>query len=271
MAPSLLAFIGGCVCLFFGCAISAAAGVGGGGINVPIFLLVFGYSFEHARTLSLVVVLGNAMMQVAINFKTRHPTLYHRPIIFWELVLILLPAQLGGNHIGGILNTMLPTSIVYIVAFLVLLFAAVYSSKKARMRYLDESQAISKVEEARRERHHSVSSRGEGGGGGGRRGRGSSSTSIDRSGSVSNPIGYTPPALLLAGETKVAGDEETANVQQYQYSNKYSERALSITPDDRDDEEEPQHKSGGQAAAGGGRRGGGWGSNQQSDDLLQVK
>eukprot|EP01031_Cornospumella_fuschlensis_P031086 gene31085-37569_t len=44
-------------------------------------------------------------------------------MIWWELIVLLLPAQLGGSNIGTLLSYMLPSSVLYILAFLILVYA----------------------------------------------------------------------------------------------------------------------------------------------------
>lgn len=133
-------FVGGCITLIFTCILCSAAGVGGGGINVPILLLIFGYGFDTAVILSLFIVLGNALAQSYLNLGKTHPNFSNLPLIYWELIIILLPAQLGGSNIGSILSKILPTSVLYILAFLVLSFASLMSLRKALHRFRDEKE-----------------------------------------------------------------------------------------------------------------------------------
>ena len=60
-------FIGGCCALYFCSSLSAAAGLGGGALNVPILLLIFGYDYKTAVVLSIFCVLGNVLSQVSGN------------------------------------------------------------------------------------------------------------------------------------------------------------------------------------------------------------
>ncbi len=149
MSLSDAGFIGGCITLFFCCIISSSAGIGGGGINLPVLLLIFGYSFKTSVCLSLCVVLGNAMAQSAINLTRRHPTDARFPLIFWELIIVLLPAQMGGSNIGSILSTMFPESVLDILAFLVLAFATVVTGRKGLHKWHDESEHIRKNDSVR--------------------------------------------------------------------------------------------------------------------------
>jgi uncharacterized membrane protein YfcA len=54
----------GSVVLFFCCSLSASAGVGGGILNVGLFLLLWDFSYIDAVVLSLSTLLGNYFSQV---------------------------------------------------------------------------------------------------------------------------------------------------------------------------------------------------------------
>ena len=73
-----------------------------------------------------------------LNIRKRHPKKLTRPLIYFDLVMILLPAQLGGSIIGNILKVIFPSSALYIIAFVILWFAIYRSTIKAIIRYQDE-------------------------------------------------------------------------------------------------------------------------------------
>ena len=70
--------IGGILALFFGSCIASSAGIGGGGVNVPILLVIFGFDFNDAAFLSLLTVCGNCLCQYAVNYQRPHPRRYSR-------------------------------------------------------------------------------------------------------------------------------------------------------------------------------------------------
>lgn len=107
-------FIGDCCVLYIVCAVSAAAGVGGGGIIVPILTVVFGIAYKTSTVLSSCTLIGNYFSQILVNSTKSHPLDAERPLIYWDLVLILLPCQLGGSNIGTVLNTILPGKIIHV-------------------------------------------------------------------------------------------------------------------------------------------------------------
>ncbi|RYH15821.1 sulfite exporter TauE/SafE family protein [archaeon] len=124
-------YVGGCISVFCGATLAAAAGVGGGGIMIPLLLIFFQYSFTVCVPLSLCVVLGNAISQFYLNSRKRSPYDGKRPMIWWELIVLLLPAQLGGSNVGTLLSYILPSSVLYILALLILLFAGKICFQKA--------------------------------------------------------------------------------------------------------------------------------------------
>ena len=127
---SLARQVAGFISLYCSCSISSAGGIGGGGLNVPIFLVIFRYSYNEAVILSLCTVLGNYVSQVALNWNKRHPADQRRPLIYWDAVLILLPAQLGGGSIGVIIAKTFPEGLLILVSMVVLAFAGFKSFKK---------------------------------------------------------------------------------------------------------------------------------------------
>lgn len=129
----------GSIILFFGLVLAASAGIGGGGITLPILIVIFGFDFKHSVVLSLCAVLGNIVSQFGLNFSARHPENLSRPLIYWEAVVILLPAQLAGSSIGVLLSEMAPNTLLEILAMAILLFAAIKTLRKGLVRYKQES------------------------------------------------------------------------------------------------------------------------------------
>lgn len=136
---SLARQIAGFIALYCSCSISSAGGIGGGGLNVPIFLVIFRYSYNEAVILSLCTVLGNYVSQVFLNWSKRHPADQRRPLIYWDAVLILLPAQLGGGSIGVIIAKTFPEGLLILVSMVVLSFAGLKSFQKGRKFWLQET------------------------------------------------------------------------------------------------------------------------------------
>lgn len=73
--------VGFTLCIL-GLMVAAGGGIGGGGILVPIYILVMGFSPKHAIPLSNITVLGGALGNMILNVRKRHP-LADRPLGRW--------------------------------------------------------------------------------------------------------------------------------------------------------------------------------------------
>ena len=139
---TLAGSIGGSVALFFGATLASAAGIGGGGVTLPILIAIFGFEFTTAVVLSLCAVLGNILSQFWLNFRARHPENFSKPLIYWEAVMIMLPAQLAGSSVGVLLSEMAPKTVLEILAIMTIIFAATKTLLKGMTRYQLETEAL---------------------------------------------------------------------------------------------------------------------------------
>lgn len=124
-----------------GLMVAAGGGIGGGGILVPIYSLVFGFSAKHAIPLSNITVLGGAVANTVLNTPKRHP-LADRPLVDWDLILVMEPLTIAGALIGAFLNKLLPESVLTVMLVILLSFTAYTSLTKAIKMYKIESKHL---------------------------------------------------------------------------------------------------------------------------------
>ena len=122
----------GFISIFLGSTLASAGGIGGGGVIGGILLVVFEFSWKDCVVLALSAVAGSTLAQTVVNFRKRHPINPSRPLIYWDAVAILLPPQLGGAALGVFIVTAFPSSILVVIAILVLTFALVKVLLKGR-------------------------------------------------------------------------------------------------------------------------------------------
>ena len=134
--------IGGSIVLYLAATLASSAGIGGGGLNVPILIVIFQFSFSKAAVLSLWTVLGNILSQFSLNYNSRHPEKLSRPLIYWDVILVLLPAQLGGASIGVILSDLCPKTILVILAMIILAYAFTKTLRKGIDKYKKETSEL---------------------------------------------------------------------------------------------------------------------------------
>lgn len=85
----------GFVFAVMGLMVAAGGGIGGGGILVPIYILIMGFTPKHAIPLSNITVLGGALANMILNVTKRHP-IVDRPLVDWDLILVM---EVSGNGI----------------------------------------------------------------------------------------------------------------------------------------------------------------------------
>lgn len=73
--------------------LGASGGIGGGGIVVPVCLLVMGLGPKAAMGVGSVTILGGSLSSTILNTHRRHP-LADRPLIDWDLILVMQPVVL---------------------------------------------------------------------------------------------------------------------------------------------------------------------------------
>ncbi len=131
----------GFFCAIVGLMIAAGGGIGGGGILVPIYILVMGFTPKHAIPLSNITVFGGAMANTYLNARKRHP-LADRPLVDWDLILIMEPLTIAGALIGAFLNKLLREEVLAVMLVLLLSFTANNTLKKASKMYKAESRQL---------------------------------------------------------------------------------------------------------------------------------
>jgi len=125
--PSLADFhwyhIVGLVVSALGLILAAGGGIGGGGLLVPIYIMVMNFSEKYGIPLSNVTILGGSIANNIFNMQKRHPNpLVDRPMIDYDLVLLMEPPTIAGAVLGSILNKILPSFVV--VGLLVIVLGA---------------------------------------------------------------------------------------------------------------------------------------------------
>lgn len=78
-----------------GLMIAASGGVGGGGILVPLLIIVFGFHPKYAIPLSNFTILGSSVTNMILNLPKRHPDA-ERPLVDWDLILVMEPVTMAG-------------------------------------------------------------------------------------------------------------------------------------------------------------------------------
>lgn len=91
-----------------GATLGSLGGIGGGGLVVPIYIIATQLNPKQAIPLGAITVLGGSLAGLILNLRRRHP-LADRPIIDWDLILVMEPLVLIGTVLGSILHRIIPS------------------------------------------------------------------------------------------------------------------------------------------------------------------
>lgn len=119
---------------------AVAAGIGGGGLLVPLYGLVLGVGTKRAIPISKATIFGVACGNVFFIARRKHPKA-NRPLIDYATVVLMQPGELMGVIIGVLLNRFLPQVIIVILFVIVLSFNAYKTLKKGMARWKAETKA----------------------------------------------------------------------------------------------------------------------------------
>jgi len=119
-------------------AIAAGGGIGGGGVLVPTYIFVLRFSPKYAIPLSNITILGASIANMACNFRKRHP-LVNRPLIDWDIILMMEPLTIIGAIIGTFINILSPPWLISIMLVILLGGTAIRTFRKGIKKYKQES------------------------------------------------------------------------------------------------------------------------------------
>eukprot|EP01084_Bolivina_argentea_P288082 494404_1 len=139
--------IGAMFAILIGAMIAAGGGLGGGGVFVPIYILILGYPPKFAAALSQATIFGGSIVNLIMNLKKSHPTRKHRPLTDFSTLLIFEPMLLVGTIIGVLLNVMFPDILILILLAIVLTYATIRTSRKGIRLWKKETVSLKKEKE----------------------------------------------------------------------------------------------------------------------------
>lgn len=131
-----------------GATLGSLGGIGGGGLVVPCYIIVTRLNLKQAIPLGSVTVLGGSIAALILNLRRRHP-LADRPIIDWDLILVMEPLVLVGALFGSILHRVISGKVLSVLLVLLLSIVAHTTLVKAKRMYDAEKRYIEHLKTAR--------------------------------------------------------------------------------------------------------------------------
>ncbi|XP_028802305.1 sulfite exporter TauE/SafE family protein 3-like [Neltuma alba] len=110
--------VAGTVIGSLGAAFGSVGGVGGGGIFVPMLILIIGFDAKSATAISKCMITGAAISTVYFNLKLKHPTL-DIPLIDYNMVMLMMPMIMLGITIGVSLSVVFADWMITVLLIIV--------------------------------------------------------------------------------------------------------------------------------------------------------
>lgn len=124
-----------------GLMIAASGGIGGGGMLVPLFILVMGFHPKNAIALSNFTIVGSSVTNIIMNLSKRHPDA-DRPLVDWDLILVMEPLTMAGAISGAFASKLLPDWLLTIMLVILLAFTTYETLKKGTSQFAKETRAF---------------------------------------------------------------------------------------------------------------------------------
>jgi uncharacterized membrane protein YfcA len=116
-------------CMFM--ALANVAGVGGGGVAIPLIMAFFHFKTKKAIAISSFTILCCTTARFILNFKEKHPEKPNVTVIDYGMTTVMMPATLVGAQVGALMLLMFPALVIQIILTIVLGLLAWQSTRKA--------------------------------------------------------------------------------------------------------------------------------------------
>ena len=131
------------ILVVFACILAASGGIGGGGLLVPLFILVSGFAANRASPMSSATITGGAIANYYSYCKRYHPEFdqgKRKPLIDYDTALLIMPALLLGTIFGTIFNKIFPEWLFLALMFALMIKYSVRTTKKGISKYKAETK-----------------------------------------------------------------------------------------------------------------------------------
>jgi len=118
--------------------VAAGGGIGGGGVLVPTYIFILGFKPHLAIPLSNATILGSSLANCILNARKRHPTA-NRPLIDWDIMLVMEPLTIAGSVVGTYINALMPPWLLCVLLVVLLGLTTIKTSIKGVSMYKKES------------------------------------------------------------------------------------------------------------------------------------
>jgi uncharacterized membrane protein YfcA len=100
--------------------LSSIGGIGGGGLLLPVYMLIGSFGIDYSIPLTIITVAGTSFVKFSVFFQKKHNLSFKRDMIDYLLVMIIVPFDSSLSFVGYVLNVTSPLWFLTINIFIVL-------------------------------------------------------------------------------------------------------------------------------------------------------
>lgn len=145
--------IWGTILVGLGLMIAASGGIGGGGILVPLFILIFDFHPKYAIPLSNFTIVGSSITNMIMNLSKRHPDA-NRPLVDWDLILVMEPMTMVGAILGAMASKLLPDWFLVISLVALLAYTTKTTLEKGFQQFTKETKQFEEEKQSELSKSH---------------------------------------------------------------------------------------------------------------------
>lgn len=129
------------ILIFIASLFTTIAGIGGGGLLIPIYMMIGQFGTEDTIPLTVITIAGSSLIRMIILFNKRHLNqTVKRYLIDYGAIFLIVPFDGNTAFIGLILNTICPNWLILISVFVILSITTVKTFLKAKRLYKSEKR-----------------------------------------------------------------------------------------------------------------------------------
>lgn len=126
------------ISIFFVMVLATISGIGGGGILIPLYMLIGGFDILNATALTVLTIACNSFVRMIFLINKKHPLSVKRYLIDYTPILLIVPFDGNTSFIGLIISTIVPKWFITCSILIVLGFVLYKTCKKAFSQYREE-------------------------------------------------------------------------------------------------------------------------------------
>lgn len=129
---------------YFASILASIAGIGGGGILIPLFILTGDVDTKDAIILSIMTIAGNSFIRMLYYINKKHKNNKSRFLVDFNIARLIVLFDGNASYLGFILNDILP-NIVITGSIIIILGILVYKTVSKAIKYLRQKEVLDTI------------------------------------------------------------------------------------------------------------------------------